>query len=88
MLPLGTGNDLARCLKWGGTKSSRLPIFKFLKGGYKGEKLLPILENVGKSEQVMLDRWSVQIAPKNADGTVGEFQLKNIMNNYISVGKI
>jgi diacylglycerol kinase (ATP) len=45
VLPLGTGNDLARALKWG--------------GGYNGEKIIPILFAIEEANCVPFDRWEV-----------------------------
>lgn len=42
LLPLGTGNDLARVLSWG--------------PGYSGEKVLSILRSVENADLVYLDR--------------------------------
>lgn len=47
VLPLGTGNDLARVLGWG--------------GGYDNESLGPICEGVMNGHEVNLDRWKVEI---------------------------
>lgn len=42
-----SGNDLARCLRWG--------------GGYEGESIPKLLEKISRSEAVMMDRWNVSI---------------------------
>lgn len=42
-----SGNDLARCLRWG--------------GGYEGESIPKLLEKISRAEVVMMDRWNVSI---------------------------
>lgn len=75
VLPLGTGNDLARALGWG--------------GGYTDEPISKILSNIGNSETVLLDRWQLKVE-KNADAKDkgdGKEQLPlSVVNNYFSMG--
>lgn len=47
ILPLGTGNDLARVMGWG--------------GGYTGESFGTILRRLSEANAVLLDRWMVKI---------------------------
>lgn len=44
------GNDLARCLRWG--------------GGYEGESIPKLLEKLARSDIVMMDRWNITIETK------------------------
>lgn len=50
ILPLGTGNDLARIHGWG--------------GGYNNESLIEILEQVAESYVSWLDQWEITISNK------------------------
>ncbi|XP_057686535.1 diacylglycerol kinase zeta-like isoform X1 [Corythoichthys intestinalis] len=77
VLPLGTGNDLARTLNWG--------------GGYTDEPLSKILSHVEDGTVVQLDRWNLLVeANQSAGAEVDEQQTDklplDVFNNYFSLG--
>jgi len=54
-LPLGTGNDLARCLGWGGSFDA-----------LQADAINQMLREVQRAKTVLLDRWDVSFAVKRA----------------------
>ncbi|XP_072529312.1 diacylglycerol kinase iota isoform X3 [Salminus brasiliensis] len=73
VLPLGTGNDLARTLNWG--------------GGYTDEPVSKVLCHVEDGTVVQLDRWNLQVEWTPAQPEEGTQKLPlNVFNNYFSLG--
>ncbi|XP_055506337.1 diacylglycerol kinase iota [Leucoraja erinacea] len=76
VLPLGTGNDLARTLNWG--------------GGYTDEPVSKILCHVEEGNIVQLDRWNLQLQNNphlQDDSEEGTQKLPlGVFNNYFSLG--
>ncbi|XP_026070993.1 diacylglycerol kinase zeta-like isoform X2 [Carassius auratus] len=78
VLPLGTGNDLARTLNWG--------------GGYTDEPLSKILSHVEDGNIVQLDRWNLIVKPnpeagsEERDEQVTDKLPLDVFNNYFSLG--
>uniref|UniRef100_A0A8C3V095 Diacylglycerol kinase n=1 Tax=Catharus ustulatus TaxID=91951 RepID=A0A8C3V095_CATUS len=78
ILPLGTGNDLARTLNWG--------------GGYTDEPVSKILSHVEDGNIVQLDRWNLHVEPnpdtnpEEKDEAAADKLPLDVFNNYFSLG--
>ncbi|XP_032876349.1 diacylglycerol kinase theta isoform X2 [Amblyraja radiata] len=78
VLPLGTGNDLARVLRWG--------------PGYTNEDPFSILVAVDEAEEVLMDRWTIlldgQQLTESTENGASELEPPKIvhMNNYCGLG--
>lgn len=77
IVPLGTGNDLARILRWG--------------PGFSGEDLHHILHAVDEADEVLMDRWTILLDAQelSEDGKDNDFlEPPKIvqMNNYFGLG--
>ncbi|XAR73136.1 Diacylglycerol kinase [Bertholletia excelsa] len=75
VLPLGTGNDLSRVLRWGGGFSTV--------EGQGG--LSTFLHDINHAAVTMLDRWKVDILEDSSDGDANKGQCKFMMN-YLGIG--
>ncbi|KAJ4922560.1 hypothetical protein JOQ06_016564 [Pogonophryne albipinna] len=75
IVPLGTGNDLARVLRWG--------------SGYSGEDPPHILVSVDEAEEVLMDRWTILLDAQHFSEDAHSFlEPPKIvqMNNYFGLG--
>ncbi|KAM4809023.1 diacylglycerol kinase theta [Rhinophrynus dorsalis] len=78
VLPLGTGNDLGRVLRWG--------------AGYSGEDPYSILKSVDEAENVLMDRWTILLDAQEVvdamENGISEPEPPKIvqMNNYCGIG--
>ncbi|XP_072021542.1 diacylglycerol kinase beta-like [Amphiura filiformis] len=71
ILPLGSDNDLAKCLNWG--------------GGYDGGVLTKIFNGIEHAEILQLDRWHIEISATSMEEQ-GDTVPYNTINNYFSIG--
>lgn len=77
ILPLGTGNDLGRVLRWG--------------PGYSGEDPLSVLLSVDEADAVLVDRWTILLDAQqdsSAETSVANIEPPKIvqMSNYCGIG--
>ncbi|KAM7326673.1 hypothetical protein ACRRTK_015151 [Alexandromys fortis] len=77
ILPLGTGNDLGRVLRWG--------------AGYSGEDPFSVLVSVDEADAVLMDRWTILLDAHETNSTensVVDTELPKIvqMSNYCGIG--
>ena len=75
ILPLGTGNDLARELGWGG-------------GGRRGAhtQLVQLLTDVERAQVTLLDRWSVRFGDARIGRRTNSDPPARTLQNYMGIG--
>ncbi|XP_077388265.1 diacylglycerol kinase theta [Festucalex cinctus] len=77
IVPLGTGNDLSRVLRWG--------------AGYSGEDPTHVLTCVDEADEVLMDRWTILLDAQDLTGATADDSFLEApkvvhMNNYFGVG--
>nr|XP_004656191.2 diacylglycerol kinase theta isoform X1 [Jaculus jaculus] len=77
ILPLGTGNDLGRVLRWG--------------AGYSGEDPFSMLVSVDEADSVLMDRWTILLDARETgsmENSVVDTEPPKIvqMSNYCGIG--
>ncbi|XP_069877742.1 diacylglycerol kinase theta isoform X1 [Dipodomys merriami] len=77
ILPLGTGNDLGRVLRWG--------------AGYNGEDPFSVLVSVDEADSVLVDRWTILLDAHemgSAENKAADLEPPKIvqMSNYCGIG--
>ncbi|XP_048220035.1 diacylglycerol kinase theta isoform X2 [Perognathus longimembris pacificus] len=77
ILPLGTGNDLGRVLRWG--------------AGYSGEDPFSVLVSVDEADSVLMDRWTILLDAHeigSAENKAVDLEPPKIvqMSNYCGIG--
>ena len=98
MIPLGTGNDLARCLRWGGGYEGE-SIWKIINVSVKNIWLNPPsiaqcpVQRLSSCQTAMLDRWRISIDDEERDKSEPVYKVTqsvpyNIINNYFSIGVV
>ena len=75
ILPLGTGNDLARELGWGG-------------GGRRGAhtRLVELLTDVERAQVTLLDRWTVRFGDARIGRRTNSDPPPRTLQNYMGIG--
>ena len=76
IIPLGTGNDLARSLNWGGK--------------YRDKPLRKVLLDIAKAEVVELDRWSLKVTrlPYSGIGTESCGAVSHLISRFLRVAPL
>eukprot|EP00516_Mucochytrium_quahogii_P001837 CAMPEP_0203760952 /NCGR_PEP_ID=MMETSP0098-20131031/14132_1 /ASSEMBLY_ACC=CAM_ASM_000208 /TAXON_ID=96639 /ORGANISM=" , Strain NY0313808BC1" /LENGTH=476 /DNA_ID=CAMNT_0050654725 /DNA_START=245 /DNA_END=1672 /DNA_ORIENTATION=- len=75
ILPIGTGNDLARELGWGGG----------LDGSF-GTALVNHLNEIARANIMPLDRWTVSFLTRESKQSKKKKKKTQVLNNYLGIG--